>query len=150
MNKHRDYLRRRPQYGEMINEIEAKQPKIKFPDRRATFLRDTHYLSRFDGDQSFINLEEQENLMAKEQFIQQELKKVSRAAKETHTGLLAEASIQKAEEAAQQVPASLTPGYDTATEGDEDEIQEIQGTRELQDRAKQSNTSKNKGHVYSY
>ena len=56
MNKYKTSLRKRPQYGQMINEVEIDQPKIKLPDRRATFLRNTHYLSQFDGDQSFINL----------------------------------------------------------------------------------------------
>ena len=48
-------LRKRPQYNEMIDEIEFKQPKIKYPDRTAQFLRNSPYLSRFDGDQSFID-----------------------------------------------------------------------------------------------
>ena len=45
MNKYKTSLRKRPQYGQMINEVEIDQPKIKLPDRRATFLRNTHYLS---------------------------------------------------------------------------------------------------------
>ena len=138
MSKNRDYLRKRPQYGEMINEI-VQQPKIKFPDRRATFLRNTHYMSQFDGDQSFINLEEQESNMAKQQVLEQELRRVSRTAKATHTGLLAEASIQKAEEATQQVLALLPSGYNTGE--DVDEVQSIQSSRELQERAKRFNVS---------
>ena len=53
------YLRKRPQYDQMIDYIELKQPKIKYPNRDAQFLRNSPYLSQFDGDQSFINLEEQ-------------------------------------------------------------------------------------------
>ena len=130
MSKNRDYLRKRPQYGEMINEI-VQQPKIKFPDRRATFLRNTHYMSQFDGDQSFINLEEQESNMAKQQVLAQELRRVSRTAKATHTGLLAEASIQKAEEATQQVLALLPSGYESANEDMNDikKSSKLKGTR---------------------
>lgn len=132
MSKHRDYLRKRPTYGDMINEIEIKQPRIKFPDRRATFLRNTHYLSQFDGDQSFINLEEQENNIAKEQIIQQELRRISRTLNTTHTGLLADASSPK-------VTASLPSDYDTADELQD--IQQEQSSRELMARAKQANAS---------
>jgi hypothetical protein len=42
------YLRKRPQYDEMIDEIEFKQPKIKYPNRVAQFLRNTSQLSQFD------------------------------------------------------------------------------------------------------
>ena len=52
-------LRRKPTYNELINYLEFEQPKIKYPDRRATFLRNSPYLSQFDGD-SWIDLEEQE------------------------------------------------------------------------------------------
>ena len=45
MKKYKAYLRKRPQYGEMINEIELNPPKVKYPDRTATFMRNTHYLS---------------------------------------------------------------------------------------------------------
>ena len=89
MNKYKAYLRKRPQYGEMINEVELKQPKLKYPDRRATFMRNTHYLSQFDGDYSFIDLEEQESNMAKEQMLQQALKKIAGAQGLTHASLQA-------------------------------------------------------------
>ncbi len=89
MNKYKAYLRKRPHYGEMINEIELHPPKIKYPDRTATFLRNTQYMSRFDGDQSFINLEEQEQNMAKEQLLQQELRNMARTQGTTHALLQA-------------------------------------------------------------
>jgi hypothetical protein len=41
-------LRKKPTFNELINYIEVEQPKIKYPDRTATFLRNTHYLSQFD------------------------------------------------------------------------------------------------------
>ena len=43
-------LRRKPTYEELINYIEIEKPKIKYPDRTATFLRNSHYLSQFDGN----------------------------------------------------------------------------------------------------
>ena len=55
------YLRKRPQYDEMINEIELKQPKIKYPNRVAQFMRNTPQLSQFDGDYLFLTIEEQES-----------------------------------------------------------------------------------------
>ena len=78
MNKYKTSLRKRPQYGEMINEVELDQPKLKYPDRKASFLRNTQYLSRFDGDKSFISLEEQETSIAKAQFLQQEYRRIAR------------------------------------------------------------------------
>ena len=70
MNRYKSYLRKRPQFNEMINEVEVGPEGIKYPDRTATFLRNTHYLSRFDGDSSFINLEEQQNNMLKQQIME--------------------------------------------------------------------------------
>jgi hypothetical protein len=89
MNRYKAYLRKRPHYMDMINEVEVGPEGIKYPDRTATFLRNTHYLSRFDGDQSFINLEEQESNMAKERMIQEELRQMARETGRSHAGLQA-------------------------------------------------------------
>ena len=59
-------LRKMPTFNELINYIEVEQPKIKYPDRTATFLRNTHYLSQFDGN--LFDLEEQEKQITKEQI----------------------------------------------------------------------------------
>ena len=53
-------FRKRPSYNEVINYLDNEQPVIKFPDRTATFLRNSPYLSKYDGT-SFLDLEEQEN-----------------------------------------------------------------------------------------
>ena len=58
-------LRKKPTINELINYIEVEQPKIKYPDRTATSLRNSHYLSQFDG---LFDLEEQENQITKEQI----------------------------------------------------------------------------------
>ena len=51
-------LRKKPTFNELINYIEIERPKIKYPDRTATFLRNSHYLSQFDGN--LFDLEEQQ------------------------------------------------------------------------------------------
>ena len=84
MNKYKTYLRKRPHYGDMINEIELNPPKIKYPDRTATFLRNTHYMSRFDGDLGFIDLEDQESKMAKERQLQEDARNAAKETKGTH------------------------------------------------------------------
>jgi len=43
-------LRERPTYLELIDYIENNDDKIKMPDRRATFLRKSFYLSQLDGE----------------------------------------------------------------------------------------------------
>ena len=75
-------LRKRPTYDEVIDYIENKQPKIKYPDRTATFLRNSPYLSQFDGD-SWIDLETQENNIEREKMKEAEVKRISRATGET-------------------------------------------------------------------
>ena len=64
-------LRKKPTFDELINYIEVEQPKIKYPDRTATFLRNTHYLSQFDGN--LFDLEEQEKQITKEQIKEKEI-----------------------------------------------------------------------------
>ena len=71
------YLRKRPSYDVMIDNIVLENPKLKFPNRLATFFRNSPYGSQFDGDSSFINLEEQENKIAKQRLQEEQLKKVA-------------------------------------------------------------------------
>ena len=52
-------LRRRETYEEIINYLENEQEIIKYPDRRAKFLRDSPYLTQLDGE-GIRTLEEQE------------------------------------------------------------------------------------------
>jgi hypothetical protein len=75
-------LRKRLSYNEMVNYIENDKEKIKFPNRQATFLRNSHFLSQFDGD-SFIDLEEEENKMNRERLKEDEIKKISSETKTT-------------------------------------------------------------------
>ena len=149
MNRYKAYLRKRPHFGEMINEIEVNQPKIKYPDRRATFLRNTHYLSQFDGDNSFINLEEQESNMAKEQFLQQELRRMARETGETHMGLLASrgsstASSTSTDSDSQQRPVMSSQAFQMPDPnwGAMDDIDGEQHRRDVQDNSRRFFMSK--------
>ena len=68
-------LRKKPTFNELINYLEVEQPKIKFPDRTATFLRNSHYLSQFDGN--LLDLEEQEKNFEKEKLKESEIRKIA-------------------------------------------------------------------------
>ena len=85
------HLHKRPHFDELVNYIEYKQPKIHYPNRDATFLRNSPYLSQFDGD-SWIDLEEQQNNMLKEKLIENELMKIARKTGLTHLLLKAKRS----------------------------------------------------------
>ena len=80
-----DQLHKKPTFEGLINYIDH-QPKIKYPDRRATFLRNSHILGQFDGD-SLIDLEEQENKILKEKLIQEALKTMAKDKGMTHSVL---------------------------------------------------------------
>jgi hypothetical protein len=102
-------LRKRPQYDEMIDEIEFKQPKIKYPNRNATFARRSPYLSQFDGDASLISLEEQESNIEKEKMLQQTLRLLSGRDGLTYRGLYARSGM-----ASPSYPPSGLSEYDDA------------------------------------
>ena len=74
-------LRKRPTYNELINYLEVEQPIIKYPDRTATFLRNSHYLSQFDGNS--LDLEEQETNFEKEKLKEPEIRKIAAETKTT-------------------------------------------------------------------
>ena len=133
MRNYKSYLRKRPHYEEVSHEMVVNPPKIKYPDRTATFLRNSHYLSRFDGDPSFLDLEEQENNIIKEQLLQQELRRLSRNSTRTHAGLQSMARSST-------VPA-LVPSDEDMTADAGDEIESLQSARELEQRVKRFNTS---------
>ena len=78
-------LRKRPTYEELINYLEVGQPKIKYPDRTATLLRNSHYLSQFDG--TLLDLEEQQKNIEKEKLKEAEIIKIATETKTT-AGLL--------------------------------------------------------------
>lgn len=75
MSNLKQILRKKPTYNELVNYIEEDIP-IRYPDRTATFLRNSHYLQQFDGD-TFIDLEEQENNINKEKLKEMEVRKIA-------------------------------------------------------------------------
>jgi hypothetical protein len=85
-------LRKRPHYEDLIDMIQFKQPKIKYPNRVATFMRNSPYLSQFDGD-SWIDLEEQENNILKDKLIQEAIRNMASQKGMTHASLQARAGI---------------------------------------------------------
>ncbi len=75
-------LRKRPTYNEVIYYLENDQPIIKYPNRDATFIRNSPYLSQFDGD-SWIDLEEQEQNINKEKLKEIEVNRIAGSTKST-------------------------------------------------------------------
>jgi hypothetical protein len=66
-------LRKKPTFNELINYLND-QPKIRYPDRTATLLRNSHYLSQFDGN--LFNLEEQQKEITKAQLRETEIRNI--------------------------------------------------------------------------
>ena len=48
-------LHKRPTYDEIINYIGEHQEKIKYPNRDATLIRNSPYLSQFDGENNVLD-----------------------------------------------------------------------------------------------
>ena len=115
-------LRKRPTYNEVIDYLELEQPKIKYPDRRATFLRNSPYLSQFDGD-SWLDLETQENNIQEEQLRGIQIEQLAANSKQTH-------SLLKAKDTKQ--PKALEPAVDTNSEDFEDVISDIDNEKEIE------------------
>jgi hypothetical protein len=94
-------LRKKPTYDELINYLEVKQPTIKYPNRTATLLRNSHYLSQFDNN--LFDVEEQQKKKSKAQLRESEIRNVvsqtqtasllrSEAAQEQNRGTTKEAT----------------------------------------------------------
>ena len=67
-------LRKKPTFNELINYLQNDQPKIRYPDRTATLLRNSHYLSQFDGN--LFDLEEQQKNITKAQLRETEIRNI--------------------------------------------------------------------------
>ena len=83
-------LRKKPTFNELINYLEVKQPKIKYPDRTATFIRNSHYLSQFDGN--LLDIEEQQKKITKEQIRETEIRNIASNSLATTSVLRSDAS----------------------------------------------------------
>ena len=83
-------LRKKPTFNELINYLEIQQPKIRYPDRTATFLRNSHYLSQFDGN--LFDIEEQQKKVTKEQIRETEIRNIAANTQATASLLRSDAS----------------------------------------------------------
>ena len=70
----------------MVDYVENDNPKIKFPNRQATFLRNSPFLSQFDGE-SFIDLEQEENKMNRERLKEVAIRNIASDRGMTHRAL---------------------------------------------------------------
>ena len=119
-------LRKRPTYNEVVNYLENEQPKIKYPDRRATFLRNSPYLSQFDGD-SWIDLDEQEQDINKEKLKQLQLRELASTQGQTHQLLSARTQRYSIASSYSGAPSD---GYDSAVVDFLSDIEHDQQERE--------------------
>ena len=74
-------LRERPSYNKLINEIATDQ-KIKLPDRRAKFMRDSPYLSFLDNE-TYLEMEDQQQKLNAQQQAQQTIQQVASSSGQT-------------------------------------------------------------------
>ena len=71
-------LKRRPTYDQLLNYEKSGGPKIKYPNRIATFIRRSYQLSNLlDRDGETFDAKEYEDKLLKEQQIQQTIKQIS-------------------------------------------------------------------------
>ena len=68
-------LRQKPSYNELVGEI-AVDKKIRLPDRRAKFLRDSPYMAFLDNE-TYLEMEDQQNKMNVQQQKQQAIQQIS-------------------------------------------------------------------------
>ena len=104
-------LRRRETYEEIINYLENEQEIIKYPDRRAKFLRDSPYLTQLDGE-GIRTLEEQETGAIRQRAKDDMLREL---------GYKADGTVSRAERAAtfDIGTAPSTPTYGAASPDDD-------------------------------
>ena len=77
----KDGLRQKTSYNELIDEIATDQ-KIKLPDRRAKFMRDSPYLSFLDNE-TYLEMEDQQNKLNAQQQAQQTIQQVASSSGQT-------------------------------------------------------------------
>jgi len=68
-------LRQKPSFNQLVNEIE-KDFKIRLPDRRAQFLRDSPYMAFLDNE-TYLEMEDQQNKMNIQQQTKQTIQQIS-------------------------------------------------------------------------
>ena len=76
MSNYKAYLRKQPTYDEITGYIHFGQDRITYPDRSATFMRDSPYLGLYDGI-TFRDLEEQEQKIETEKLKEAQIRRVA-------------------------------------------------------------------------
>ena len=76
MSNYKSYLRKQPTYDEITGYIHFGQERITYPDRSATFMRDSPYLGLYDG-MGMQELEDQEQQMEKEKLKEIKVREVA-------------------------------------------------------------------------
>ena len=76
MSNYKTYLRKQPNYDEITGYIHFGQDRITYPDRSATFIRDSPYLGIYDG-MGPQELEEQEQQIEKEKLKEISIKQLA-------------------------------------------------------------------------
>ena len=137
-------LKKRPTYNELINYLGEHQEKIKYPNRDATFIRNSPYLSQFDGD-SVLDLQEQENAITKGKLMEETVKKLATEHKETASAIRASRTFSRTPSIAPSIVASAVPGsHESDFDGDSesdfhiDYITEAQEEKTWAKRAKEA------------
>jgi hypothetical protein len=128
-------LRRKPTYNELINYLEFEQPKIKYPNRIASFLRNSPYLSQFDGE-SWIDLEKQENDINKERMKEMEVRR--RVREESSTAQTVRASLSRDASPRLSVSMMFDTNYDDDLDTFVDDLEEEE-QRALEENIRRAN-----------
>ena len=73
------HLHRRPSFQEVANLIDNPDFKLRYPDRRATFLARTPQMTQFLGNnQSILDIQDESNKLLKQQLAQLQMKQLAR------------------------------------------------------------------------
>ena len=96
--------------------IEIEKPKIRYPDRSATFLRNSHYLSQFDGN--LFDLEEQQKNITTQQIRETEIRNVVSNTQGTASVLRSDAAQEQNRKTIEEAtrPRGRPPRKSTQTE----------------------------------
>ena len=107
-------LRKKPTFNQLINYLEIKQPKIRYPDRTATFIRNSHYLSQFDGN--LLDIEEQQKNLAKEQIRETQIRNIVSNTQATASLLRSDASQEQNRRTTEEATRVKTKRRSTQTD----------------------------------
>lgn len=116
-------LKRRPTYEEMINESLKPNEYIREPNREASLIRRSFYMTQFDGTDAFENMMEDQVNIQKEQARQHELQNIARESK-TNLNVLTHKENIKTKKPRMEVSDSLIKEEQIQAEMDDEEKQQ--------------------------